>query len=148
MTKEEKLRKYTIPQLKAIIKRSKVKGITGKNKSGLIKMIIDNNIKYEDEKMVIDKIAKILPKKPRANNVKSAQAQAKEALALMKEALGEEARGKARNDDRFMFRRQRKKPVIPKSLKADPKMTPQKMLKTRKDRQLSNLASAGLMTYV
>lgn len=109
MSKEDELKKMTIPQLKAIIKRSKVKGITGKNKAGLIKMIIDNNIKYAKEKVLIDKIAKMLPKKPRANNKQSAQKQADDAIEMMKMAMGAEAKSKARVDNQFQFIRQRKK---------------------------------------
>ena len=109
MSKEDELQKMTIPQLKAIIKRSKIKGITGKNKSGLIKMIIDNNIKYTKEKALTEKIAKMLKKKPRANNKKSAQEQADEAIEMMKKAMGAEARSKSRVDDMFQFNRQRKK---------------------------------------
>jgi len=114
MSKQEELKKMTIPQLKAIIKRSKIKGITGKNKAGLIKMIIDNNIKYTAEKALTEKIAKMLPKKPRANNKQSAQKQADDAIALMKKALGAEAKSKARVDDMFQFTRQRKKKTFSK----------------------------------
>ena len=103
--KRAELKKYTIAQLKTIIKKAKVKGITGKNKMGLIDMIIDNDIKYKDEKLLIDDIAKMLPKKARADNKKSAAAQAEEALAMMKKATDKEKKSEARTQKR------RQKPI-------------------------------------